>query len=108
MELVVHKEKVRKAKPKPGLAKVQDGEHDAQCDNVDIASAMPVDDKPVELVSDKPVEVHPLIAERKDVATCVQKVVCVDTGVQTDDSCAPDVPVHVVQRGTRAVLLAHL
>uniref|UniRef100_A0ACD5VA56 Uncharacterized protein n=1 Tax=Avena sativa TaxID=4498 RepID=A0ACD5VA56_AVESA len=107
VELVVHKEKVCKAKPKSALAKVQDGEHDAQCNNVDIAPVMPVDDKTMELVSDKPVEVHPLIAERKDVAACVQKVVCVDTGVQTDDSCAPDVPVHVVQRGITHLMPSH-
>jgi hypothetical protein len=36
---------------------------------------MTVDDKPVVLVSDKPVEVKPLIDEKKDIP------VCVDTGV---------------------------
>jgi hypothetical protein len=97
-ELVIHKEKLRKAKQKSGLAKLQ---HDAQSDSVDIASTMPVDDKPVVLVSDKPVEVQPLTDERKDVAACVIMPVCVDTGVQTDDICADHVPVHVVSRGDK-------
>src|SRR3954470_22276056 len=48
---------------------------------------MPVDDKPV-LVSDKPVEVKPLIGERKEIAACDTPSVCVDKGVQTDDSGA--------------------
>ena len=52
VELVVHKEKLHKAKPKSELATMQHDEHDAQSDSVDIASAMPVDDKPV-LVSDE-------------------------------------------------------
>jgi hypothetical protein len=51
---------------------------------------MPVDDKPVVLVSDKLVEVKPLIDEKKDV------LVFVYTRVQTDDSCADPVPVHMV------------
>ena len=57
IELVVQKEKLRKAKP-PRLAKVEHEEHDAQSDSADIASATPEDDKPVVLVSDKPVEVN--------------------------------------------------
>jgi hypothetical protein len=92
VELVVHKEKLRKAKPKSRLATLQPEEHDAQSVSVAIVSAMPVDDKPVVLVSDKPVEVKPLIDEKKDIP------VCVDTGVQTDDSCADPVPVHMVPR----------
>jgi hypothetical protein len=32
---------------------------------------MPVDDKPVVLVSNKPVEVKPLIDEKKDILVCV-------------------------------------
>jgi len=80
---------------------VQCEEHDARSVTDDIASAMPVDDKPVVLVSDKPVEVQPLTDERKDVAACVTKPVCVDTGVQTDDSCADHVPVHVLPRGDK-------
>ena len=95
VELVVHKEKLRRAKPKSRLARLQHEEHDAQSDIVDIASAMSVDDKPV-LVSDKPVEVQPLTNERKDVAACVTMPFCVDTGVQTEDICADRVPVHVV------------
>jgi hypothetical protein len=63
--LVVRKEKLHKAKPQPGLAKVQDEEHDAKSVSGDIISATPVDDKPVVLVSDKPVEVKPLIDERE-------------------------------------------
>jgi hypothetical protein len=51
---------------------------------------MPVDDKLVVLVSDKPVEVKPLIDEKKDIT------VCIDKRVQTDDSCADPVPVHMV------------
>ena len=100
VELVVHKERLRKAKP-PRLAKLQHEEHDAQSDIVDIASALPVDDKPVVLVSDKPVEVQPLSDERKDVAACVTIPVCVDTCVQTDDICADHVPVHEVLRGDK-------
>jgi hypothetical protein len=62
---VVHKEKLRKAKPKSGLAMPQSEEHDAWSISVAIVSAMHVDDKPVVLVSDKPVEVKPLIDESK-------------------------------------------
>jgi hypothetical protein len=93
--LVVHREKLHKAKPKSRLAKLQ---YDAPSDSVNIALAVPVDDKPVVLVSDKLVEVQPLSDERKDVAACVMMPVCVDTDVQTDDICAPHVPVHVVPR----------
>jgi hypothetical protein len=64
----------------------QPKEHDAQSINVAIVSAMPVDDKLVVLVSEKPVEVKPLIYEKNDIP------VCVDTGVQTNDSCADRVP----------------
>jgi hypothetical protein len=80
VELVVHKDKLRKAKPKSRLA------------IVDIVSAMPVDDKPVVLVSDKLVVVKPQIDEKKDIP------VCVDTGVRIDDSCADPVLVHMVPR----------
>jgi hypothetical protein len=59
---------------------------------------MPVDDKPVVLVSDKPVEVKPLIDEGKDIAACVKLPVCVDKGVQTEDSFADRVSVHAVPR----------
>jgi hypothetical protein len=82
--LVVRKEKLHKAKPKPGLAKVQPEEHDAKSVVRDIVSAKPVDDKPVVLVSDKPVEVKPLIDEGKDMLACVPCVplpVHVDMGV---------------------------
>jgi hypothetical protein len=97
--LVVHKEKLHKAKPQPGLAKVQHEEHDAKSVCGDIVSAKPVDDKPVVLVSDKPVEVKPLIDEGKDMSPCVPCVplpVRVDMGVQTDDGDADRVPVHMV------------
>jgi hypothetical protein len=67
---VVHKEKLCKAKPKFGLATPQPEEHDARSVSVFIVSAMPVDDKPVVLVSDKPAEVKPLIDERKNIAAC--------------------------------------
>jgi hypothetical protein len=82
--LVVRKEKLHKAKPQPGLAKVQLEEHDAKSVSGDIVSAKPVDDKPVVLVSDKPVEVKPLIDAGKDMSACVPCVpppVCVDMGV---------------------------
>jgi hypothetical protein len=92
VELVVYKDKLRKAKQKSGLATLQHEEHDAWSISVAIVLAIPVDDKPVVLVSDKPVEVKPLIDEKKDIP------VCVDTGVQTDDSCADPVPVHMVSR----------
>jgi hypothetical protein len=75
VELVVHKEKLRNAKPISGLATLQPEEQDAWSVSVAIVSAMTVDDKPVVLVSDKPVEVKPLIDEKKDIP------VCVDTGV---------------------------
>jgi hypothetical protein len=55
--LVVRKEKLHKAKPQPGLAMVHLEEHDAKSVSGDIISAKPIDDKPVVLVSDKPVEV---------------------------------------------------
>ena len=57
---------------------------------------MHVDDEPVVLVGDKPVEGKPLIDERKDIAACVP--VRVDMGVQTDDGGADSVPVHMVSR----------
>jgi hypothetical protein len=75
---------------KSGLATPQPEEHDSQSVSVAIVSAMHVDDKPVILVSDRLVEVKPLIDEKKDMP------VCVDTGVQTDDSCADPVPMHMV------------
>jgi hypothetical protein len=97
--LVVRKEKLHKAKPQPGLAKVQHEEHDAKNVSGDIISAKPVDDKPVVLVSDKPVEVKPLIDEGKDISACVTCVplpVHVDMGVQTDYGGADFVSVHMV------------
>jgi hypothetical protein len=99
--LVVHKEKLYKAKTQPGLAKVQHEEHDANSINGDIVSAKPVDDKPVVLVSDKPVEVKPHIDERTDMSACIPCVplpVRVDMGVQTDDGGADCVLVHTVPR----------
>jgi hypothetical protein len=94
--LVVHKEKLHKAKPQPGLAKVQHEEHDARSVSIEIISAMPVDDKPVVLVGDKPVEVKPLLDERKNVAAC--SIVCVDKGVQTGAPCADRVSAQMLQR----------
>jgi hypothetical protein len=99
--LVVRKEKLHKAKPQPRLAKVQHEEHDAKSIDDDNVSAKPIDDKPVALVSDKPVEVKPLIDEGKDMSACVPCVpfpVRVDMGVQTDDGGADLVPVHMVPR----------
>jgi hypothetical protein len=60
-----------------------------------------LDDKPVVLVSDKPVEDKLHIDEGKYMSTCVPCVplpVRVDVGVQTDDSGADRVPVHMVPR----------
>jgi hypothetical protein len=97
--LVVHKEKLHKAKPHPGLAQVQLEEHDAKSVSGDIVSANPVDDKPVVLVSDKPVEVKPLNDGGKDMSAyvpCVPLPVCVDMGVQTNDSGVDCVPLHMV------------
>jgi hypothetical protein len=68
VELVVHKEKLRKAKPKSRLATLQPEEHDAWSVSVAIVSTMPVDDKPVVLAGDKPVEVKALLDERKNIA----------------------------------------
>jgi hypothetical protein len=96
--LVVRKEMLHKAKPQPGLAKVQLEEHDAKNVSGDIVLAKPVDDKPVVLVSDKSVEVKPLIDVGKDMSACVPLPVRVDMGVQTDDSGADCVPVHMVLR----------
>jgi hypothetical protein len=90
VEPLIHKEKFRNAKPKSGLATPQPEEHDARSVSVAIVLAMPVDDKPIVLVSDKPVDVKPLIDEKKDI------LVYVDIGVQTDDSCVDPVPVHMV------------
>jgi hypothetical protein len=95
---VVHKEKLHKAKPQPRLAKVQHGEHDVKSVSSDIVSAKPVDDKPIVLVSDKPVEVKPHIDDGKDMSACVPLSVRVDMGVQTDDGGADRVPVHMVLR----------
>jgi hypothetical protein len=95
VELVVHKEKLRKAKLKSGLATPQPEEHDARSISVAIVSAMSVDDKPVVLVSDKPVEVTPRLDERKTIAAC--SIVCVDKGVQTDAPCADHVSVQMPQ-----------
>jgi hypothetical protein len=99
--LVVHKQKLHKAKPQPGLAKVQHEEHDVKSVGGDIVSAKPVDDKPVVLVSDKPVEVKPHIDEGKDMSACIPCVplpVLIDMGVQTNDSGADRVPVRMVSR----------
>jgi hypothetical protein len=99
--LVVHKEKLHKAKPQPGLAKVQQEEHDVKSVSGVIVSAKPVDDKPVVLVSDKPVEVKPHIDEGKDMSACVPCVplpVHVGMGVQTEDGGVDRVPVHMVPR----------
>jgi hypothetical protein len=99
--LVVRKEKLHKAKPQQGLAKVQLEEHDAKSVSGDIVLAKPVDDKPVILVSDKPVEVKPHIDDGKDMSACVPCVplpIRVDMGVQTDDGGADLVPVHMVPR----------
>jgi hypothetical protein len=57
---------------------------------------MPVDDKPVVLISDKPVEVKPLLDEMKNISAC--SIVCVDTGVQTDAHCVDRVSVQMPQR----------
>jgi hypothetical protein len=73
---------LRKAKPKSGLVTPQSEEHDTKSISGDIVAAKPVDDKLVVLVSDKPVEVKPLIKERKHIAAC--SIVCVDKGVQTN------------------------
>jgi hypothetical protein len=94
---VVCKEKLHKAKPQLGLAKVQHEEHDAKSVSDDIVSAKPVDDKPV-LVSDKPVEVKPHIDEGKDMSACVPLPVRIDMGVQTDEDGADLVPVHIMPR----------
>src|ERR1041385_1520619 len=59
---------------------------------------MPVDDKPVVLVGDKPVEVMPLRDERKEIAACYTPSVCVDKGVQTDDSGNIRNSVHMATR----------
>jgi hypothetical protein len=94
--LVVHKQKLHTAKPQPGLAKVQHEVHDAKSIGDDIVLAKPVDDKPVVLVSDKLVEVKPLIDLGKDMSACVPLPVRVDMGVQTDDSGVDCVPLHMV------------
>jgi hypothetical protein len=102
VELVVHKEKLHKAKPKSGLATLQPEEHDAWSVSVAIVSAVPVDDKPVILISDKPVEVKPLLDKRTYIAAC--SIVCVDKGVQTDAPCADHVSVQNAAAGGRPQL----
>jgi hypothetical protein len=97
--LVVRKEKLHKAKSQPGLAKVQHKEHDAKSISGDFVSAKPVDDQPFVLISDKPVEVKPLVAEGKDMSACIPWVPFlfrVDMGVQIDDGGVDRVPVHMV------------
>jgi hypothetical protein len=95
--LVVRKEKLHKAKPQPGLDKVQLEEHDVKSVSGDIVSAKHVDDKPVVLVSDKRVEVKPLIdAGNEACVPCVPLPVHVDMGVQTNDSGVDCVPLHMV------------
>src|SRR3954467_7685321 len=96
--LVVRKEKLHKAKPQSSLAKLQPEELDAKSINTETDSAMPVDDKPVVLVSDKPVEVKPLIGEKKEIAACYTTSVCVEKGVQTDDSGVVRDSVHMAMR----------
>jgi hypothetical protein len=76
--LVVHKAMLHKAKPQPRLAKLQHEEHDARSVSLGNVSVMPVDDKRVFLIGDKPVEVKPLINEWKDVAACGTLPVFVD------------------------------
>jgi hypothetical protein len=95
IELMVHREKLRKAKPKSGLATAQSEEHDARSVSIAIVSAMPIDDKPVFLVSDKSVEVKPLIDERKNIPAC--SIVCVDKRVQTDAPCVDLMSVQMPQ-----------
>jgi hypothetical protein len=84
--LVVRKQKLHKSKPQPRLGKLQHEEHDARSISIESVSTEPVDGNPLVLVGDTPIEVKPLIAERKDITTC--SPVCVDNGVQTDDHCA--------------------
>src|SRR3954463_2687880 len=96
--LVVRKEKFHKAKPQPSLAKLQPEEHDSKSVSTETDSAMPVDDKPVVLVSDKPVEVKPLIGGKKEIAACDTPSVYVDKGVQTDDSGVVRDSVHMATR----------
>jgi hypothetical protein len=98
---VVRKDKFHKAKPQPRLAKVQHDEHDAKSVSGDIVLAQPIDDKPVVLVSDKPVEVQPHIDNGKDMSACVPCVpllVRVDMGVQNDDGGVDCVPLHMMRR----------
>jgi hypothetical protein len=96
VELVVHKEKLRKAKTKSGLTTPQPEEHDALSVSIEIVSAMPIDDKLVVLVGEKPVEVKPFLDERKNIAA--RSIVHVDKGVQTDAPCADRVSVQMSQR----------
>ena len=94
VELVIHKEKLRKAEPKR-LAKLQQMEHDAKSVGTEIDSTMHVDDKPL-FVGDKLVEDKPLLEEMEDIAACVP--VCVDKGVETINDCVDPVLVHVVPK----------
>jgi hypothetical protein len=96
VELVEHKEKLRRAMPKSGLVTPQPEEHDAWSIGIEIVSAMHVDDKPVVLVGEKPVEVKPLLDERKDIPAC--PIVCVDKGVQTNAPIVDRVSVQMPQR----------
>src|SRR3954471_21475229 len=95
--LVVRKEKLHKATPQSSLAKLQPEELKNKIFSTKKNSAMPVDNKPVVLVSDKPVEVKPLIGEKKEIAACDTPSVCVDKGVQTDGGDVRD-SVHMATR----------
>jgi hypothetical protein len=68
---------------------MQHEEHDVRNIRIETVSDMHVDDKPVVLVGDKPVEVKHLVDERKYIAAC--STVCVYKGIRSNDHCADHV-----------------
>jgi hypothetical protein len=95
--LVVRKEKVHKSTPQPMTVKLQTEEHDERSVTSDSVSALPVHDKPVVPVGDKPVDAKPLSGETKIAAARSTLPARVDKGIQTD-GCADLGSVHMEAR----------
>ena len=96
--LVVRKEKVHKAKPQQRIVELPKEEHDGRSVSTDIVSSVPVDDKPVVPIGDKSVDVKPLSDEMMMIAASPTLPICVDQGIQTDDSGVARVSVHMEER----------
>jgi hypothetical protein len=95
VELVVHKEKLHKAKPKSGLAMLQLQKHDARSISVAIVSAMLVLISQLYLLVASRLKSSLFLMKGKIFAAC--SIVCVDKGVQTDAPCVDRVLVQMPQ-----------